>query len=103
MVAYYSQAMASITIKNIPDSLLERLRARAAEEKRSMNKEAVHLLELALNGAIADRESSELGRLVEAQVGAWRRLAGRWESDKEAAREIEEIYGARSRGRSVEL
>jgi plasmid stability protein len=99
------RAMASITIKDIPPVLLERLRARAARDKRSMNKEAVHLLERALfsAGGIAEGESNELLGRIEAQVEAWHRLAGRWDSDTQATREIEEIYAARSRGRSVEL
>jgi plasmid stability protein len=96
--------MASITIKDIPQALLERLRQRAATDKRSMNKEAVHLLDLALSGTITEDESSALTRRVDAQVEAWRRLAGRWDSDWPAAsHEIEEIYAGRTRGRSVEL
>jgi len=95
--------MASITIKDIPQVLLERLRERAAMDRRSMNKEAVHLLELALSGTISEDEALTVARRVEAQVEAWRRLAGRWDSEREANHEIDEIYAGRTRGRSVEL
>ena len=37
--------MASLTLKNIPEVLLESLRARAAENRRSLNSEILVLLE----------------------------------------------------------
>ncbi|HEU4754539.1 MAG TPA: Arc family DNA-binding protein, partial [Armatimonadota bacterium] len=37
--------MASLTIKGIPDSLLEALRARAEQHRRSLNSEVLRLLE----------------------------------------------------------
>jgi plasmid stability protein len=49
--------MPSITIKDIPDKLLERLRRRAQEDKRSMNREAIHLLDLALAGQSVDQDT----------------------------------------------
>ena len=48
--------MASLTIKNIPDDLLERLRAKAASDRRSLTKEVVHLLETVLAGESADAD-----------------------------------------------
>ncbi len=95
--------MSSITIKDIPEDLLERLRLRAAYDKRSMNKEVVHLLDLALSGEMAPTGASTMARRIDAQIHAWKRLAGRWESDLEAADEIQQMYNARSPGRRVEL
>jgi hypothetical protein len=40
--------MASLTLKGIPDQLLDRLRTRAAEERRSLNQHAIRLIEQAL-------------------------------------------------------
>ena len=85
--------MASLTLKNVPDDLLDRLRAQARRERRSLNQEALYLLEQAL-GARPTRSQ---------QVAAWRELAGRWESGHRAAEEVEEIYAARTRGRDVDL
>lgn len=40
--------MPALTIKGIPNKVLDRLRARAEEERRSMNQQAIVLLEEAL-------------------------------------------------------
>ncbi len=95
--------MPAITIEDIPEDLLERLRHRAARDKRSMNKEVLHLLDLALSGEMAPSDAGTMARRIEDQVQAWTRLAGRWESDLETADEIERIYAARTLGRSVDL
>jgi plasmid stability protein len=85
--------MPTLTIRDLPAEVLERLRRRAAEERRSLNQEAIHLLDFALK---AERFSPA------AQVEAWLRL-GRWRSSKSARREIAEIYAARTMGRPVKL
>ena len=41
--------MASLNIKNLPDSLYQRLRARAKLQRRSIAQEATHLLAAALD------------------------------------------------------
>ena len=107
MVALYSSPnsfapVASVTIKDIPDELLMRLRTRAAADKRSMNKEIVHLLDLALTNGVAS-EAAHRREIAIAQADAWTRLAGRWESDLEADDEIRAIYSARTGGRDVHL
>lgn len=88
--------MPSITIQDIPDELLARLRQRAARHRRSVNGEIVHLLDRALSGAVAGSDEAEVTRRIEAQVQAWRQLAGRWESEADPAREVEQIYAARA-------
>jgi plasmid stability protein len=95
--------MPSITIKDIPDTLLQRLRRRAQEDKRSINREAIHLLDLALAGQPFEQDVGARIREVEGQIQAWRKLAGRWDSDLDTADEIGQIYAARTTGRQVEL
>ena len=46
--------MASITIKGVPDDLMNRLRALAGQERRSINQQTIRLLEEAL----AEKQSS---------------------------------------------
>lgn len=48
MVNIIYVAMPSITIKGVPDDLMNRLRTLADEERRSMNQQAIRLLEEAL-------------------------------------------------------
>lgn len=94
--------MASLTLKNIPDSLLERLRARAAADRRSVTQEMIHLLEVSLDAASRTSGAEALAK-ARAQAEAWERLAGRWESDRSADEEIRGILSARTAGRDVEL
>jgi plasmid stability protein len=94
--------MSSVTIKNIPDELLDRIRQRAAEDRRSLNKEVIHLVELALRGEQVSAED-RVQRQIRTQTQAWSALAGQWQSDIDKAAETKAIYAARSPGRSVEL
>lgn len=94
--------MASITIKNIPDRLLARLREQAAMEQRSMNKEIIRLLDIGLSAKRAHPMEYRRG-LAETQAAAWSRLCGRWVSDTPAEDEVAAIYSARSGGRKVEM
>jgi len=86
--------MPNLTIRDVPPKLLDRLRHRAREDRRSLAQEVIHLLEVALRTEAFSPA---------AQAERWLRLAGRWRSDRSAKAEIAEIYRARSRGRSVKL
>ena len=94
--------MASITIKNIPDQLLARLREQAATENRSMNREIIRLLDISLS---ADRSLRPQYRraLADVQADAWARLGGQWNSDVSVEDEVADIYSARTDGREIEL
>ena len=92
--------MATITLKNVPEDLLMRLRRMASEERRSLNQEILYLLDSA-QGAGGDR-----GRLkaeAERQTTAWRGLSGRWESRESVEEEIAKIYESRTAGREIDL
>ncbi|MCA2979512.1 MAG: plasmid stability protein [Myxococcaceae bacterium] len=89
--------MTSITLKDVPKALLSRLRAAAARERRSLNQEALVLLE----GGLRARESAE--ERAERQVEAWRALAGSWRSDRPFEDEVADLYAARSPGRDLDL
>ncbi|MBI2376375.1 MAG: hypothetical protein HYV07_20440 [Deltaproteobacteria bacterium] len=91
--------MASITLKDLPGDLLSALREAAAQDRRSLTQEIIHLLESALR----NRPKSVQAPDVKAQVVAWRRLAGKWESEVDAATEAARISKARSPGRAVDL
>lgn len=92
--------MSSITIKNIPIPLLNRIRERAAAEHRSLNKEFVQLAEMALND---QRAGASLNEQISRQTAAWLRLAGSWTTDADAPDTVETIYQARTTGRAVAL
>jgi plasmid stability protein len=92
--------MASITLKNVPEGLLKRLREIAAAERRSLNQQILYLLET------AEGPEEKLRRLrveAERQTGAWRQLSGRWQSQESVQEEISRIYASRTEGREIKL
>jgi plasmid stability protein len=92
--------MASLTLKNIPEPVLERLRERAASDRRSLTQEILFLLEEALARPAGRATLEERAR---SQARAWSALAGRWRSDREPAEEIDEILASRTGGRDLAL
>ncbi len=95
--------MASITIRNIPDSVLSRVRTLSEVEKRSINSEFLILIEKALTIEIETRKSTNTPISKENQIKMWESLIGTWEDDRSAEEIISDIYSSRTKGREVEL
>jgi hypothetical protein len=96
--------MATVTIRNIPESILEQIKALSALERRSMNSEILVLLEQAVRLHHHATEQSS-GRLLspETQTAMWRGLSGKWQDERSAEEIIEDIYENRTAGRNVDL
>jgi len=96
--------LSSLTLKNMPDDLLESLRQRAREQRRSLNSEAIILLEKALAADALAPPASVVETERNAQLAAWEQLGGRW-PDGDAALDslILDIVEARTEGREVDL
>jgi len=92
--------MVSLTIKKLSDEIMARLRDRAARDRRSLNMEVIHLLELAL---AASDEGAQRASEAQQQADAWSRLAGRWVSEQTAEQDARDLFDARSAGRDVDL
>ena len=95
--------MASITIRNIPDEVLERIRALSSIERRSLNNEILVILE---RGTYSEYEEKLLKHKYlskSTQMEIWRKLAGTWEDSRSAKEIIEDIYSNRTVGREVQL
>lgn len=92
--------MASLTLKNIPEPLLDKLRDRASSDRRSLNQEVLYLLEEALWRSSRDASVEEE---IRAQVEDWSSLAGRWKSDLPVDEEIAQILDSRTAGRRIDL
>lgn len=91
--------MASLTLKGIPDELLEALRDIAEAERRSLTQEAIRMLE---ESVAARTNEAALSSAAKRQADAWRQLAGRWKSDRSDDEEVADIYDARTPGREVD-
>jgi plasmid stability protein len=93
--------VASLTLKNVPDDLLRALREAADGDRRSLNQEIIHLLTTVLGDR--NGKPATLPPKVKAQVAAWRKLAGKWQSDLEPMAEGKQVTARRSGGRKVDL
>lgn len=89
--------MRSLTLKDVPDALLERLRLLAAAERRSLLQQALVLIE----EGVARHEEAPVR--AQRQVDAWRRMAGQWASDQDVDSEVRDLLAARTPGRDVDL
>ena len=92
--------MASITLKDIPPELLDRLRAAAKQDRRSLTQQALYLIE---GGLSRQTGSSKPSAAAREQVRRWRALAGRWRSSESLEEELAGLRAARTAGRTVNL
>jgi hypothetical protein len=95
--------MANITVRNIPDSVFEKLKLLSEIERRSLNNELL----IAIESGVRDLEH-KLSRYdvrvsSETQVSLWTELSGKWKDSKSKDKQIKEIYDARTLGRDVTL
>jgi plasmid stability protein len=85
----------SLTLKNIPDTILRALRKAAEAERRSLNQEVLHILASSLG---VDKKFPH-APAVDEQLQAWRRLAAQWTADVDA----DELVSARTPGREIDF
>jgi len=95
--------MATLTIRNIPDDLLNKIRILSILEKRSLNNEILMVLEKGL-AKESDSVSYVKNQLSnDTQIKLWQNLCGKWKDSKSTAEIISDIIGSRSQGRKVDL
>lgn len=96
--------MPSLTVRNIPDGLLDRIRILSIHERRSVNNEVLAILEKGLDYQIIT-ELNKLPSLLSksTQIDLWKDLCGKWADDRKTEEIIEDIYNARTEGRDVNL
>ena len=95
--------MANITVRNIPDSILEKIRTLSTIEKRSINNELLLIIEAGLNEESERKTKNENIIPKESQIRIWEKLMGKWEDDRSAKEIIEDIYAHRTPGRNIDL
>ena len=95
--------MANITIRNIPDSILEKIRTLSTIEKRSINNELLLIIEAGLNEESERKTKNENIIPKESQIRIWEKLMGKWKDDRSAKEIIEDIYAHRTPGRNIDL
>jgi plasmid stability protein len=95
--------MANLTVRNIPDELLNKIRLLSIIEKRSVNSEILMVLEKGLS-----KESDSVNYVRnqlsnDTQIKLWQNLCGRWKDSRSTAEIISDIIGSRSQGRRIDL
>jgi hypothetical protein len=96
--------MYSVTLRNIPDEIMDIIRALSKKEKRSINSELLWLL---ANGVLTHMVSNEINRehriSIETQVALWSNLSGKWKDKRKTKEIVDDIYESRTFGREIDL
>lgn len=93
----------NITIRNIPEDVIEKIRTLSKIGRRSLNNEILIILEKAVQYEIDVLIKQERFLSKEIQLSIWKKLANEWEDDRSTEEIIEEIYNTRTLGREIEL
>ena len=95
--------MANITIRNLPESVLNKIRVLSEIDRRSINNELLVLIEngLDMETQRKDRDISIISK--ESQLKIWQDLIGKWEDERSKEEIIRDIYAHRTTGREVTI
>ena len=95
--------MPNLTVRNIPEAAMEKVRTLAAVERRSLNSEILVLLERALSDESSLRPEPQAIPDAGTQSALWEHLCGAWEDERSGAEIAVDIRAHRTAGRPVEL
>lgn len=87
--------MVSLTLRNIPKDLLERIRSFAVRERRSLNSELLVVLEEGLTARMDPRRESTEGISPAGRERLWNELCGVWKDKRNLQEQISGILSAR--------
>ena len=73
--------MTSITVRNIPDDIMERIKALSTVDRRSLNNEILIILERGTLNELGDRIEGRKHASKSAQLEIWTRLLGTWDDN----------------------
>ena len=95
--------MANITVRNIPDSVFEKLKLLSEIDRRSLNNEL--LIAIEKGAEEMEKQIPQMRHKIstETQVSLWSELCGQWRDQKSKDKTIKEIYDSRTLGRDVSL
>jgi len=93
----------NITIRNIPEDVMNKIRSLSEMEKRSLNSEIVLVLERGMQEEIKNRFKIKKHVSKTSQVNIWKKLLNAWQDDRSTEIIIEDIYQNRTLGREFAL
>ena len=96
--------MASLTVRDIPGEILDRIKILSERERRSLNKQFLVIVEDGLKTHTTALERGRESRPTPGlQVALWRDIAGKWEDERSTGEIIADIRHQRTVGREVRL
>ena len=93
----------NITVRNIPDEIIRKIRTLSQMSKRSLNNEILLLLERSVQEEIIYHSEQKKNISKETQINLWKKLTNQWDDNRSTKEIIEDIYNNRTLGREIEL
>jgi len=93
----------NITIRNIPDDVIDKIKTISKMEKRSLNNEILLVLERGIEDEIKISFNIKRNISRDSQIEIWKKLSKQWKDDRTTEEIIDDIYNSRTLGREVEL
>ncbi|HNZ26233.1 MAG TPA: Arc family DNA-binding protein [Spirochaetota bacterium] len=94
--------MVNLTIRNIPNDIINKIKVLSQINKRSMNSEILLLLETGIHKKLkAGNEKRQISKNT--QINIWKKLSGLWKDDRNTDQIINDIYSNRTSGRDFTL
>ncbi|HQO09092.1 MAG TPA: hypothetical protein PLK90_03020 [Clostridiales bacterium] len=93
----------NITIRNIPDDVIDKIKTISKMEKRSLNNEILIVLERGMEEELKNSFGVKRNISRDSQIEIWKKLSKQWKDDRTTEEIIDDIYNSRTLGREVEL
>ena len=93
----------NLTIRNIPDDVINKIRTLSQMEKRSLNNEILFVLERGIQEEVQHFFNIKRNISKNVQISIWKKLSKEWQDDRSTSEIINDIYNSRTLGREFQL
>jgi len=95
--------MINLTVRNIPDEVIGKLKTLATLDRRSLNNELLIVIEKGLEGETKAHSEKAASISSAAQISIWQDLCGAWVDERSTQEIVDDICSSRTMGREVSL
>ena len=95
--------MMNITVRNISDEVINKIRTLSKIRKRSLNNEILMILEHGIWEEVNKTMGEKKLITKETQINIWQKLVDEWDDERSTEEIIKDIYSKRTLGRDLEL
>ncbi len=93
----------NLTIRNIPDDVINKIRTLSQMEKRSLNNEILLVLERGIQEEVKHLFDVKRNVSKTTQINIWKKLSKKWQDERTTEEIIDDIYNSRTLGREFQL